>query len=180
MYFWNLKALKKDIIDDALSQKSLLLYILAYIVPIQLFAFSNLVYPPDQNLLLRDLEIHYGILNIFITLLGIYYCYYCNDRNLGKNLAEKFFSLSWVLGIRYIAFYIIVILLIMIIFGVTIYIFNIDEVLEELLLEIIVFISAEILIIIIYYRTGHHIKDINQKIKRKSATLNRSSLNQGV
>ncbi len=99
MYFWNLKSLKKDILEHRLSEAQIFYYVLIYIglsaVSLELVGYFPADDPNSWD------YIHSG-LNIIIAIVGTIAVYRANDGAAGKRFAEKYFSIGLVVLIRFL------------------------------------------------------------------------------
>ena len=99
MYFWNIDRLKQDLIENGLSQGALFKYIFVYVF------LSALSYELTYNFLSEEttnIDYIQSALNIALTVFGTYFCYVANGENNGADFAERFFSIGFVISIRFI------------------------------------------------------------------------------
>jgi len=93
MYFWRIKQLKEELIQHGLSQKVLFQYMLIYFVLVSLQLFDSKV-PTIYD------TYHAGI-TLFLTVIGMMYAFKMNNGNDGTQFAERYFSIGFVVTIRY-------------------------------------------------------------------------------
>lgn len=165
MYFWNINGLKEEIINNNLTQKSVFLYILFYTLSFQSGYLLIYLFPSTSS---NDLII--SIVAVLLAIIGVYYCYRCNEGQNGNSFAERFISLSWVIGIRYTIFWLSLLFVSIVVIGITSVFIKSLETLFDTIIIFIIYISLATYIIVFYYRIGHHIKDINRRIKEKAVT----------
>jgi len=149
MYFWNIDKLKQDIKDGGLSESEQFKYLLVCVVLVTLGEISFL--EESFSSIKYDLAI-----DIIFAIFGTYYLYRCNGGANGKRFLEKFFSIGFVVGVRWFVFIMIPIFLILTIDAVFI-IFSIEE---EKVFDILDYIITPIAMLIYYWRSGIHIKDV--------------------
>ena len=99
MYFFNINKLKDDIREKRLKEKDRFIYAFIYIFLSVLFLEVNLYFPVE------DLNI-WDFLNsgcaVLITAVGTYYAYRVNGGKDGIDFLGKFFSINFVVGIRFL------------------------------------------------------------------------------
>jgi hypothetical protein len=146
MYFWKIDKLKQDLIKKPLSESESFKYLFIFFVGLAI-AISSL-YFVEKSIL----EIYSLIIDMFIMVIGLYYVYKCNKGANGNNFLQKFFSIGWVVGIRWFVFMILIFLLY---YGIIGFFFGVpDKVgLNEMILQ-------NLLTIIYYWRVGKHIKEV--------------------
>ncbi len=110
------------------------------------------------------------IISSLVLGIGIYYCYICNGGNKGENFADKFICLLWVISFRYCAFIFGILLFSIIILTILENEGKINEAISNHYVTYIKLTFSILLPFWIYYRIGHHIKDINRRIREKAVT----------
>jgi len=103
------------------------------------------------------------ILNVIVTLFGVFYVYRKNGGNSGYDIIQKFIVLGWVVAVRYI----------LIVIPVGIFIYFVKEYHapsgdETTILDAVFF---TVLSAIYYERLGRHIADTNEKSGEQSTPL---------
>jgi hypothetical protein len=93
MYFLNIKALKKDLINGPLSEKQTLPYMLAWV------SFEGIV-QIAPNHTFNNWTIISGIISLIIAILGTYYCYNRNSGINGQYFLQRYISFGWIVGVR--------------------------------------------------------------------------------
>lgn len=95
MYWWNIKALKKELLAGPLSEAKIFPYLLASTIVVSL-----MLIPVTGEWVETQLDVYNALIGVVITALGTYYAYRCNGGATGKNFLQHYFSLGWVVGIR--------------------------------------------------------------------------------
>lgn len=112
MIFWSIKLLKQRLIDGGLSQKHLFAYIFTFIMFGETIGLS-MFYMSFEGFNRYD---HAASMAHFITVsLGTCFIYWANGGSEGEKFAERFFSISIVVGMRF--FFLLVPTLIILIIG---------------------------------------------------------------
>ncbi len=92
MYFWNIDKLTEQLISGELSEHEQFKYLMANSI---LYALAVIQYEvPNQ------LDTWCGIIGIFITILGLWFTYKCNGGPSGKNIIQRYLSVSFIVLIR--------------------------------------------------------------------------------
>jgi hypothetical protein len=146
MYFWKLDELKKDLITRPLSEGESFKYLLATVI---LFNFG--VIQMRNNTML---DVYNSIIMAAISVFGVYYTYKCNNGPSGTNFVQKYLSLGFVFGIRWI---LIVALPLTVIYFAIIGIISPSAVSERTTFLDVVFFN--LLSLSYYYMLGKHIKE---------------------
>jgi hypothetical protein len=102
MYFWNIKALKEELVNGQLSQRERFKYYLACTILYALSLELTVVSPvPFNNLLLVQ-----SVLTIALTIAGTIYCYRINRAGDDQEFIDRIFCIGWVVGIKLAVFWI--------------------------------------------------------------------------
>ena len=157
MYFWNIEALKEEIRGGHFSDKEAIPYIV-----LTLFLYtlvSELVYyfPAQDTYNIWD-----GIdsfLIIVIPLFGIIYAYKKNGGGEGREFANKFFSIGFVLTIRFLVYFIVPMIAMIFYWS---FVEQGEAVEETTLFDVVVF---HLWYILYYYRLGKHIEETHIELK---------------
>jgi hypothetical protein len=100
MYFWNITKLKQQLIENGLTEKQLLYYILIFIA-LSLIGIEIEGYFPYTE---PNIWQYVGsALNVFIPIIGTTAAFRGNGGNAGIKFAERYFSISFVVSIRFLA-----------------------------------------------------------------------------
>lgn len=100
MYFWKIEALKEDIKNDRFSEKDRFLYGLIYIV-LCAACMEAMMRLPIENPNIWDAIGSFG--NILISLVGTIIVYRFNGGAAGKDFLGRYFSIGFVVSIRFLA-----------------------------------------------------------------------------
>ena len=148
MYFWRIEKLKKDLLKKPLSESESFKYLFANLV-----LYSLAMIPFLEN---NIWDVYSAIIMTLITAIGVYYVYKCNKGASGSNFLQKYLSIGWVVGIRWI---VLVMLPIMIVYFVTVEIYA--GIPESTTLSDVLFLNS--LYITYFWLLGKHIKDTVKK-----------------
>jgi hypothetical protein len=101
MIFWKTKQLRNDIITGSISEKEKMKYLLATMIT---YAIAGELPGSDANdgyYLAEFLSV------VFVTIIGIIFCYDANNKGDGKNFIERFICISWPITIKITVFAIV-------------------------------------------------------------------------
>lgn len=99
MYFWKIEKLKEELVEKGLSQSALFKYIFVYIF------LSALVYEASYNFVgeeSNNFDYLQSIINMVLIGFGTYFCYVANGGANGTDFAERYFSIGFVVAIRFL------------------------------------------------------------------------------
>jgi hypothetical protein len=99
MYFWNIEALKSDIRNNQLTEKIKFIYALIYI-GLSTIALELTPFMSEDNI--NGWDIMYSISSILIVIVGTIMAYKANGGPNGNEFLGKYFSISFVLSIRFL------------------------------------------------------------------------------
>lgn len=102
MYWWNIKALKKDLTRGALPGHGVFLYFFAVLVVDTLLLATWGLFPTAGDGNFWDLLYAGGYL--LIVLAGTLILYRINGGAGGRLFLERYFPLLWVVGVRFLVF----------------------------------------------------------------------------
>ena len=157
MYFWNINALKEDIKQGDFTDKQVISYIV-----LSLFLYSiglEFVYRfPIEESSYNLWDGIDSILSIVVPIAGTLYAYRMNGGAAGKDFANKYFSIGFVLGVRFLVYLVIM----MIVLGIYWSIETQDEEVQTTVVDIAVFYLWYILY---FYQLGKHISETNTDMK---------------
>jgi hypothetical protein len=146
MYFWNITALKEDLIADSVTERNRLGYFLWSGGMYVLGAFPL----GDANM--WDRLDWVGMLIVFV--FGSLYAYRCNALGDGRDFLTRIIALGWVFGVRFT---------VSIVIPVVIAAFVIEEIaMGEVAETTTPFQTAALILleVVFYWRLGHHVKDV--------------------
>ncbi len=151
MYFWKIKSLKNDLINGSISQRSIFIYVMLYVVCAQIIIEFLNYYPLLENTNIWDKSA--SVTNILLIMFGSIYLYLCNGGNNGEKFADRYFSLSLVVSIRACVFFLAPALILF---------FTMISPMDENLIQTtwIEYILGTIFGVGIYWRISVHIKDV--------------------
>ena len=98
MYWINLAALERQMVDDLYTEKKAFFYFLAY------FILTAITFVGNVNI--------YGLFKlviipaVFITIWGCYTIFNANKKHEGKDFFSRYWGLSWVIGVRLILIFV--------------------------------------------------------------------------
>jgi hypothetical protein len=98
MYFWNINQLKSDFNEGVVTERSVLKYLIAYTILV------GIVMIPYGEV--NQFDMFSSALMIPLSVFGILYAYTCNGGDSGNNFIAKYFAISWVITVRFIAYFI--------------------------------------------------------------------------
>lgn len=112
MIFCNIKLLKQRLIEEGLSQQHLFIYIFVYILFTEVAIQGCGLLPPEELNKYDYMEI---IVYLVAMGIGTYLIYRVNGGSKGKQFAERFFSIGFVVGMRF--FVILISIMIILVVG---------------------------------------------------------------
>ena len=156
MYFWKIDNLKKDLINNAVSENDQFKYIFVFSICSSIVYILNSF--PFYHQIENDIWYFYSaIIESGISILGTYYIFKINGGSNGNYFLQRYFSLSWVIGIRLSPF----ILLAIFVFVMLSIGFGFDDALNDIFLNLGFFSF----ILIYYWLVGKHAKEVTLKSK---------------
>jgi len=102
MYWWNLRAAKRDLSARPLDSRQLLPYLLALVILETIVVEFAFLAPSSQDLGAR--QWFFASATVVVTVLGCLYVYRQNGGATGQRFLERFLVLGWVTGIRVTVF----------------------------------------------------------------------------
>ncbi len=162
MYIWNIKALKQDLQADTLGEKAKFVYmfITAMIFTALLEITSRVPSEVDYS---EDIGWIIVVVNILVAVLGMTCAFRANGGSCGRDFLGKYFSISFVVGIRFIPLSLALITLAGVIGGVSAAMQGeFPEALDD---DIIFEVSGSLIMALFYWRVCKHIADIREDIE---------------
>jgi hypothetical protein len=147
MYFWKIEQLKKHLLEQELTERQMFYYILLS------FSSSGII---GLNSCSEPINEWWDVLALLFPLLGITAAFYANGGSIGNKFAERYFSISFVVSIRFTVLFFLLMLVVM---NYWLFIYGVDSEMPEVsdsTVNIVVFTYG----ISIYARTFEHIRDI--------------------
>lgn len=157
MYFWNIEALKAQLVQGPLSDRQVLPYLVAYSV---LIAAIGLI--PGYSMNTWDF-IGAGW-SVVLAVVGTLYVYRQNGGGSGQHLLQRYLAIGWVVSIRWVAAMVAVVA---VYYGFIEAFSQASEVTTWP--EVLVLAAAETAL---YWRMGHHVFQVAQA--RRDDSLVRS------
>jgi hypothetical protein len=143
MYFWNIKSLKHQLTEVGLSEADSMKYVL-------FLSLLGLIPLPMPSSFSSGTFIFY-VINTFTLSCGIFYCYRKNGGAKGKDFLSRFFSINFVMFIRFIPFLMIA--------GLILY----SDITKSIITnyqKIMHLSIVYIVVLLVFYRTGYHLSTI--------------------
>lgn len=160
MYLWNIKALKKNLRTQALTEAQIFWYFFAVLTLETLFFHLTSLLPGDELIDLWDYVEYVGA--VIFTIGGTYVVYRANDGASGRHFLTRYFPLMWVLTIRFLVFMIpilIVMGLLAFSFSDTLFDANAEEA-DFPVFSRAVLAASWIWFLVFYYRLAVHMRDV--------------------
>ena len=102
MYFWNIKALKKELVANTLTESQVFAYFLTMLtLDTSMYQLITL-FPGTGETDAWDYVSYAG--SVVFTVGGALVAYLVNGGSAGKNFLTRYFPLMWVLTVRFLAF----------------------------------------------------------------------------
>jgi len=146
MYYWNLKQLKQKLAQGPLPTAEQFDYLLGTTL---LYCIGAI--PFFNN---NGLDFAMWAINTLVMCLGTGYFYYCNGAESGQDLLNRFLSLNWVFGLRFLVLIAIPTMLTLIL----IYYIVLGVLHENTMLSDVIVI--EVLVTVYYYFLGQHVREV--------------------
>ena len=161
MYFWNIEALKKDIVKDRLTEKERFVYVLIYLV-LTAVGFEYLQQVDTELANIWDsIE---AIADVLIVLIGTYCAYRANGGENGQDFLGRYFSIGFVVSIRFFVYLIPIVILLSIYFVLS---FPDSEVIETTPLEVSVLLAWNCCL---YANIVRHLKAVKNTLLNTSVS----------
>ncbi len=153
MYFWRIEKLKAQIIQKKLSDREVLPYFILSV------ALMTLMMGGMRHLPITDVWDDIStVVNAVLVLLGTIYLYRQNNGDNGTDFLHRYFTIGWVVSIRWFVFY----FALMVLAGIVLAFLGVTE--GSPLWSPIVFGMNTVALLMFYWRIGHHIKDVAQHL----------------
>lgn len=118
MYFFNLEAAKRELLEGPLPADRILPYVIGFCLSISLsmeamrWSGTAAVLPSGWSWLPLTSE-------LLLTLLGTCYLYHCNGGAMGPRFLERWLVLGWVMAFRVLAAFILLLVPLFMLAGAT-------------------------------------------------------------
>jgi hypothetical protein len=109
MYWWNLRAAKRELNEATPGSRRLLPYVMALAILETLVVEFSFLLPAHEDLGLRVWL--FAAASVLVTALGCLYVYQRNGGAGGKQFLERILVLGWITGIRYTMFMMLAVVL---------------------------------------------------------------------
>ena len=160
MYFWNIKALKKELVANALTESQVFAYFLA-VLTLETVTFQLATLFPGTGD--TDVWDYVGFVgSVVFTVGGTLVAYRQNGGSAGRGFLVRYFSLLWVLTVRFLVFLLPLLVLAMI---PMVYfseaLFGTDAEGEDFAaLSMYVVLLSWVWFLVFYYRLAVHIREV--------------------
>lgn len=145
MYFWNISALKEDLINNKLNEREDFRYLMAMVI---LLTVGR--YPFETS---NTFDTYSWLIELFIMALGTFICFKANGANDGKYFLQRYLPIAWVTSVKLIVFLIptiVALYIVLEILGVVVP--------DETSLMDVGLVAA--VSIVYYWRVSHHISQV--------------------
>ena len=160
MYFWNIKALKKVLVANALTESQVFAYFLA-VLTLETVTFQlTTLFPGTEDADVWDYVGYVG--SVVFTVGGTLVVYRQNGGSAGRGFLARYFPLLWVLTVRFLVFLLPLLVLAMI---PMVYfseaLFGTDAEGEDFAaLSMYVVVLSWVWFMVFYYRLAVHIREV--------------------
>ncbi len=160
MYFINIKQLKQDIINRDFTEKDRYIYMFLYIMGCTFFWLLD-----NKNKM--GPTVGFNVVDMsttFVLIIGTYFLYKAKGGSKGEDFIGRYFSIAWVIAIRWFVPYLILVISLWIIMSIT---FDNNSVICEVSFRIFSF-SYGLYMAIVYYYSYGHMTDVSKKVEDES------------
>lgn len=148
MYFWRLERLKREMAIRPLSESETLPYLVAYVA----FTTALFFIPYTFSNVWDTLG---AVFSTVLAVVGTIYVYRQNGGADGQYFLQRYFAISWVVTLRWL----VILIITTVIFYILLELASVWSE-ETTWYE---FIFSSVFEVIIYQRTGHHVRDVAQR-----------------
>ena len=153
MYFINIKQLKKEIINKDFTEKDRFIYMFIYIMGFNIIFALFFLSSYENALPITMLDYFDNISTVLITGAGTYYLFKANGGDDGEDFLGRYFSITWVVGIRLLLPYLILSSFIFIIMDAVFHV-------GEDILNITITVFFLLYTFLVYYCSYGHMVDV--------------------
>jgi len=150
MYFWKIDRLKEDIKNGELVEKDKFIYALIYIVLCEVALYTMAWIPIEDGNVWDVID---TVVNVLIVLVGTIYAYKANGGNTGSDFLGRFFSIGFVVSVRFF----VLLIPIMVVLVLYYYVLTEDELIATTAIDVVPFI---VWYAALYWRICKHIGDV--------------------
>lgn len=154
MYFWKIDNLKKDLVNEKVTEKDLFCYLLIPAVFIMIMMELALWLPPEEG---NHWDLILSVSNVLICFLGLIYCFVKNGGGMGKDFLKRYVSVSFVMAIRLTVFMIPAFFLI---YTSYFFIYPDDTELVSTAIDTVPYIGMYVWY---FWRVANHIRDVKDQ-----------------
>ena len=156
MYFWHIEALKTELVRQPLTEKQ----VLPYLVVFSALTAAVGIIPFGA---INKWDMLGGGWSMLLAIVGTIYVYRQNGGEHGHHLLQRYLSIGWVVGVRWIAALMVI----------AVVYFSLLEVLSEVSesttwQDFVLLAVAEFAL---YWRIGHHIFEVANGASRSDKSL---------
>ena len=151
MYFWNIDALKDEIKRGDFGDEKAIAYIVISLILYSILFELVYLFPVTEERNTWDYV--ESVLSIVVPMMGILYAYQKNGGAKGKDFANKYFSIGFVVGVRFMVYSTG---LMIVLFFYWNYVFSEDEEIPTTFVEVALY---SIWYTVFYYRIAKHVED---------------------
>ena len=160
MYFWNIKALKKVLVANALTESQVFAYFLA-VLTLETVTFQlTTLFPGTEDADVWDYVGYVG--SVVFTVGGTLVAYRQNGGSAGRGFLARYFPLLWVLTVRFLVFllpFLVLAMIPMVYFSEAL--FGTDAEGEDFAaLSMVVVMLSWVWFLVFYYRLAIHVRDV--------------------
>ncbi len=114
MYFWNTRQLALDLREGKVTERQQMWYLFAFVVfaTVGMYVVSWVPIDVTASMILA------GVADVVVTIYGLLECYQVNNRGDGKDFVVRFICMSWPVGWRVLACFLVLSLVFSFILGI--------------------------------------------------------------
>ncbi len=160
MYIWNIKALKKELAANTLTEPQLFIYFLAMLTLETLIFELAPLFPSTEDTDVWDYAYFVG--SVVFTVGGTLVAYRMNGGSAGRGFLVRYFPLMWVLTVRFLVFLLPLLVVAMIPLAYfSEALFGMDTADEDFAaLSMYVVMLSWVWFLAFYYRLAVHLRDV--------------------
>ena len=160
MYFINIKQLKQDIINRDFTEKDRYIYMFLYLLGCTFFWLLD-----NKNKM--GPTVGFNVVDMsttFVLIIGTYFLYKANGGSKGEDFAGRYFSIVWIVAIRWFVPYLLFVITLWSIIGI-----SADKYSRIFEVSFTIFsFSYGLYMAIVYYCSYGHMTDVSKKVEDES------------
>ena len=160
MYLWDIKALKKNLVAQSLTEAQVFAYFLAVLTLDTLIYEVSTLLPGEEP---TDVWDYVGyVVTVIFTVGGTLLAYQANGGASGRQFLLRYFPLMWVLTIRFLVYmvpFLIVAGFLMFGFAETLFDTEAEEA-ESMSITRAFLVASWVWFLVFYYRLAVHMRDV--------------------